>query len=169
MNAGSAQRIVKSFMAPVWIMGSIAAVRMIILANTFLAMRQLQLRHGAGFNKFAFLSGSILICIALAEAIVYWRIRRRKYNRTSARIHLLLMLVAMVVLPLLFICFARIGRYYLNSAHFVDWIRKFGRLQLYVFWICFISASILFVSFVIKSYSSREGELEDMVDSIGDD
>lgn len=169
MNAVAPGKNSKSFMAPVWIMASIVVVRIIIMANTIIAMRQLQLRHGAGINKFALLSGSAFIIIALAEAIVYWRIRIKKYNRARARAHLLLMLVSMVVLPLLFILFARTARFYLNSDRFVKLIRTFSTLQFYLFWIGFIAGTLLFVSIAINAFSPAEEQLEDMIDSIGDD
>ncbi len=160
--------LAKNFTAPVWIMGVIVIVRILIIVNTIWAMRQIQLRHGGGINKFALFSGAGLITIAVVEAVVYWRIRRKKYNRARARAHLLLMLVSMVVLPVLYISFGRIARFYLTSARFVELIRMFGRLQFFIFWVCFITGTALFLSIAIKAFSPPQEKLEDLVDAIGD-
>ena len=156
-------------MAPVWIMGGIVFFRILLLVTTILAMRELQLRHGAGINKFSLFSGLGLISIAIAEAIVYWLIRRRKYNRTKARAHLLLMLVSMVALPLLFISFNWTARYYIDSTRFIALIRTFSTIQLYVFWICFITSTLFFVSVATNAFSQEKEQIEDMIDAIGSD
>ena len=160
---------VKSFMVPVWIMAGIVFFRILITINTLLAIRELQLRHGSAVNKFGLFSGLALMGIAITEAIVYWRIRKRKYNRTNARLHLLLMLVSMVALPLLFISFSRIARYYINSTRFIALIRTFSTLQFYIFWICFIAATIFFVSVVVNAFAAADEQIEDMIDAIGKD
>jgi len=107
--------------------------------------------------------------IAITETVVYWRIRKMKYNKTKARVHLLLMLVSMVVLPVLFISFGRIGRFYLNAPRFVELIKAFSTVQFYMFWICFTAGTIVFVSLVLNAFSQADKQIEDMIDAIGKD
>jgi hypothetical protein len=161
-------RPANNFMAPVWVMIIVVLVRILITVNTILAMRELQ-RHGSPFNKFALFSGLALIGIAITETAVYWRIRRKKYNRTSARLHLLCMLVATVVLPVLFLSLSRLAEYFINRARFITLIRTVGKLQFYVFWICFIAATIFFASVVISAFSPADESIEDRIDAIGKD
>lgn len=163
----SAVAPVKSFLAPVWIMLIIVLARVMLTAKSIETVRNLHVRHETTINIFGFFISFLLIGLALAEAILYWRIRNLQYRRRTAWIHLILMLISMLILPLGIILVTPVMQSHLTPNQFSEFFRTLVTIRFYSFWIIFIVGSFFFIVTIRNVFSSKDKSIEEMIDDIG--
>lgn len=153
----------KNFTAPVWWIAAIIFVKMAMAVFLFISMQHLlsiseefydpQLRR---VFRNQLISQTVLIFILLAEAITYWKIRRRIEKKKLVWVHIVSLLMAFAVLPVFFMLYTTLLATRVVAADYSSRVRTTGISQTIIVWTFLIVGHVFFVMVLIDAFRKRK-------------
>src|SRR5882757_6705024 len=107
----------KSFTAPVWallILETIYITLMVVAICMFAVMRAKYpgMKGGYPISSRFIIMGVLWICVLSAEAILYWRVRKRNISRRESWAHVICLSMAWVLPEMQAFMFALLGSFF---------------------------------------------------------
>ena len=152
---------VKSFVAPVWILGITAFIRLLLTIAAIIAVYNLQSRTNIKLNHTSFIVDLLMVALLWAETFIYWKIRNRIYKRSWVTAHLLLMVIIMIIVPVILPLIPVLVNSYMSSVDSKKVTQIAQRAGYYSFWACIIAGNAFFMATVIKSFQFKPGLYDD--------
>lgn len=155
----------KSYTTPVWWIGFIILVELCFsIASIFTLRKAMEVRSMFGEEQMRrvyltnLISFGIIVVVLLAEAITYWKIRKRITRKSFVWGHIGGLLLAFIIVPLLYTVSVA-----LISANSIpdDFTRRMsiaGNIRIGLFWTLLVVAHICFVRVLIDAFKKRGEE-----------
>src|SRR5262245_31240950 len=88
--------------------------------------------------------------ILLADAVVYWILRKRFYRMSLVWIHIILLFVLLVILPVIYVLVVPLLSNYFGADLYYEWLNNFRLVRIILFWMLLIGAHLFFVFTLVK-------------------
>jgi hypothetical protein len=93
--------------------------------------------------------------ILLAEAIVYWILRKRFYRMRWVWCHVVLLYMLLIILPGIYIFIIPLFSRDFESGSYYKWLGNLRLVRTFLYWSLLIMAHVFFVLTIVKSFSKN--------------
>jgi hypothetical protein len=97
----------------------------------------------------------ISFAVLLAEAVMYWKLRRRFSNMLWVWCHISLLYFILLIMPFAYLMLMPILNRYIEPVHYSDLMETLSWVRLILFWSLLVVAHIFFVLTIVKGYSKK--------------
>jgi len=117
----------------------------------------IKLRQFAGNVNFTPIIVQLVISFAvlLAEAIVYWKLRRRFQNMSWVWTHVFLLYFILLVMPIAYLIGLPLLNRYFAPESYSELMVRLSWIRVIFFWSILAMAHLFFVLTIVKSYSTK--------------
>jgi hypothetical protein len=153
----------KTYTTPVWWIAIIIFIKIIFSIFYIIQIRDFQALDGSDYGRDIvkrlyinqLISQGVLIIVLLAEAIIYWRIRRRTLHRGLVWVHIGGLLAGFIVIPLLYTAYVAWLSVNSGDGNAGDKISDAILIQKVFIGVCLVVGHTCFILLLIDTFKKR--------------